>query len=126
MIANYVDFGIAFRKARADYDRYIRNRPRAVFAQTDPNIAEVPDRDENLEVHIRTYVIDPLLEALNWQNGKNIVIEAFLRDQFTNTRRRLDYLGHERDAVYPLLIVEAKRPNAPFIDVTQSLQPGRN
>jgi hypothetical protein len=125
MIANDVDFGIAFRKARADYDRYIRDQLRAVFVQTDP-IAEVTDRDENLEQHIRTYVLDPLLEALNWQIGKNVIIEAFLRDRWTNTRRRLDYLGHERDAVHPLLIVEAKRPDAPFIYVTRSLEPGRN
>jgi hypothetical protein len=126
MIRNDVEFGIAFRKARADYDRDIKGRLDAIFAQMDPALRNVVDQDQNLEAHIRSYVLDPLLEALNWQVGKNIIPEAFLRDQQTHTRRRLDYLGHERDALRPLLIVEAKRPDAPFIGVAQSVQPGGN
>ena len=81
---------------------------------------------QTLEEQIRAYVIDPLLEALNWRIGKNIIVEAFLRDQQTNKRRRLDYLGHEGETPLPLLTVEAKRPDAPFLNVTQSTERGRN
>jgi hypothetical protein len=92
----------------------------------DPEVRDNVSRDENLEEQIRAYVIDPLLEALNWRIGKNIIVEAFVRSQQTNKRRRLDYLGHEGDTPRPLLLVEAKRPHAPFLNVTQSTESGRN
>jgi hypothetical protein len=110
--ANDIDFAIAFRRARAEYDEEIQRRLRAVFSQTDDMFDSETSRDIALEEHIRAYVIDPLLAALNWQIGKNTIIEAFLRDQQTHTRRRLDYLGHEVVTNRPLLIVEAKRPDA--------------
>src|SRR5258707_8399231 len=120
MIRNDIEFGNAFRKACTDYDRDIKGQLDTIFGQMDPTLRNIVDHDQNLEAHIRSYVLDPLLEALNWQIGKNVIPEAFLRDRQTHTRRRLDYLGHERDALRPLLIVEAKRPDAPFIGVAQS------
>lgn len=126
MSANEVDFSNQFRKACADYEQEIRDQLRAVFNAMDPAVRDNTSRDENLEEHIRTYVIDPLLESLNWRVGKNTIVEAFVRDRETHRRRRLDYLGFECNTTRPLLIVEAKRPDAPFLDVKRSAEPGRN
>jgi hypothetical protein len=74
------------------------------------------DVDESLEHHARCYIINALLEALNWRlNSKpdeglpNLLPEAAVRSDDSGTRRFLDYLGFERNTLKPLLVVEAKR-----------------
>jgi hypothetical protein len=111
-IANALDFRTAFQKAIGDYEGKVALRLRELQRAMDPML-EGRAVDAELEAHIRSYVIDPLLAALNWSTDENLTIEALVRSQETGTRRRLDYLGTESDTVNPLLVVEAKRPNAP-------------
>jgi len=111
-IANADEFRQAFQKAAEDYDKKVVLRLRTLQETMDP-LLEGRAVDAELEAHIRAYVIDPLLAALNWSTDENLTIEALVRSQETGNRRRLDYLGTESNTVTPLLVVEAKRPNAP-------------
>jgi hypothetical protein len=111
-VANAVDFRNAFQKAAGTYNEKVSLRLRELQRTMDPML-EGRAVDAELEAHIRSYVIDPLLAALNWSTDENLTIEALVRSQETGYRRRLDYLGTESGTVNPLLVVEAKRPNAP-------------
>ena len=75
-----------------------------------------PRLEQALEAHIRTYVIDGMLEALRWvitptapDEIENMIPEAQV-DPMTGARRFMDYLGFEHEVDTPLLVVEAKRP----------------
>ena len=77
--------------------------------------------DEKLEIHLRVYFIDTLLESLNWRfdrdtygNTPNLLPEAVVRSVQSGHRRYLDYLGFEAETDRPLLVVETKRPNSPL------------
>jgi hypothetical protein len=87
-------------------------------------------KKEWLECHARDFVLDHLLAALNWQKTPtldatpyvqaNLVIEQppdvggqprrKLKPSDKEKRKRMDYLGYERDTDRPLLVLEAKRP----------------
>jgi hypothetical protein len=81
-----------------------------------------PEVDDALEAHIRVYVVNTILLALNWRDGAaadsgiaTIVPEAPVTSAAKGTIRYLDYLGIEQgqcDA--PLLVVETKRPSSPL------------
>lgn len=111
-VRNADDFRREFQAAIGTYEGKIALRLRELQRTMDP-VLEGRAIDAELEAHIRNYVIDPLLAALNWSTDENLTIEALVRSKETRNRRRLDYLGVETETVKPLLVVEAKRPNAP-------------
>ena len=104
---------------------------RAVLEQTIRPDAD-SSREESmfwLECHVRDYVIDHVLAALNWRlfptgdpveyAASNLVTEqspggtstSMIEDGKPERSSRMDYLGYERETDRPLLIVEAKRPS---------------
>lgn len=111
-VANAVDFRNRFQTAIGEYEEKVLLRLRELQQAMDPVLGGKPV-DVELEAHIRTYVIDPLLSSLNWTTNENLTIEALVRSEETGNRRRLDYLGTESNTLRPLLVVEAKRPSAP-------------
>jgi hypothetical protein len=75
--------------------------------------------EQCLEAHIRSYVVNALLAALNWrldQNPEdglpNLIPEVPVRSTLSGTIRFLDYLGLERNTDNPLMIIETKRPSS--------------
>ena len=81
--------------------------------------------DDNLEIHLRVYFINTLLESLNWRldkdtygNTPNLLPEAVVKSVQSGHRRYLDYLGFEAETARPLLVVETKRPNSPLPRLT--------
>ncbi len=120
---NADEFRSAFQRARGDYDRIFRPRLDEVRTWYDHLSVELrpPDFDESLEYHVRCYVINGLLAALNWrldvtlEDGiPNLLPEASVRSELSGRRRFLDYLGIEHSTNNPLLVVEAKRPSTPL------------
>jgi hypothetical protein len=117
-IHNANDFALEYRRCRSNYDRTFG----AMVADIRAKFATGVDAsvDDSLEAHLRTYVVNDLLRALNWNMGiapdaglPNLVPEAPLWSPTTKTQRFLDYLGIERtDCARPLLVVETKRPSA--------------
>lgn len=115
---NANDFLLKFRRIQDDYEYVFRDRITDIRNQ----YAGKPEEDildQSLEAHIRVYVVNALLNALNWrldQSPKeglpNLFPEAPVRSQQSGTIRFLDYLGLERQSDNPLLIVETKRPSA--------------
>ncbi len=120
---NATDFKTAFLGAKLKYEYVFRERIDKLRAALEG--ASLPltraDVDDSLEYHARCYIINALLEALNWRlNSKaeeglpNLVPEAAVRSDASGTRRFLDYLGFEQSTLKPLLVVEAKRLRAPL------------
>jgi hypothetical protein len=120
---NATDFKTAFLGAKLKYEYVFRERIDKLRAALEG--AALPltkaDIDDSLEYHARYYIINALLEALNWRlNAKaeeglsNLVPEAAVRSDASGTRRFLDYLGFEQDTLKPLLVVEAKRLKTPL------------
>ena len=117
-VRNATEFLLKFRSIQNDYLKLFAShieRVRLEYTGT-PSQSNV---DIILEHHVREYVVNAVLDALNWrmdQNLKddlpNLIPEASVRSQQTGTIRRLDYLGLEKDTDKPLLIVETKRPSA--------------
>lgn len=112
-----------FRKICADYERLFQPRISAIREQFERSPAgQIPRSvDESLEAHIRAYVVNALLAALNWrldarpEDGlPNLVPEAPIKSEERGTTRFLDYFGLERQTEDPLLVVETKRPNSPL------------
>jgi hypothetical protein len=123
-VANVVEFRDRFDLAVRQYQDKIRPRLEAWRRSVDPTPGNQPVVDAELEAHIRNYIVDPLLAALNWTADENLTIEALVRSQESDTRRRLDYLGIETDTMRPLLVVEAKRPNSPLPQPTKAGEGG--
>jgi hypothetical protein len=113
-VANVVDFRIQFDRAVQRYEERVEPWLEAWRRKADPEFGDRPVVDAELEAHIRTYVIDPLLAALNWTTDENLAIEVLVRSKSSENRRRLDYLGVEADTLQPLLVVEAKRVKSPL------------
>ena len=123
-VRNADEFQQRFRKLRDDYERRFGPRVANVRQEYAGNSAgQVPPVtvDECLEFHIRAYVVNGMLAALNWrldtslEDGlPNLIPEAPVRSLERGTTRFLDYLGLERDTGRPLLVVETKRPKALF------------
>lgn len=120
---NADEFRVAFQGATAAYERTYRpllDEARRKYAGLPPP-AQRASVDEALEHHGRCYIINTLLGGLNWrldvtpEDGlPNLLPEAAVESERSGTRRFLDYLGIERATTKPLLVVEAKRPNAPL------------
>lgn len=105
------DFWLKFRQARGRFET--ETKPcleKSLAAYT--SVAEEAAADEILEAHIREYLIDDLLAALNWQ--ANLISEAQVTSSIDDNRIRLDYLGFGKEADLPLLIIETKRPRSPL------------
>ena len=104
---------LQFRKAFGDYNQLFGPRVAKVRAQyaKSPVGKLPPSVDESLEAHIRVYVVNALLAALNWrldakpEDGlPNLLPEAPIASKEKRTIRFLDYLGFERQTNSPLLI----------------------
>lgn len=69
---------------------------------------------EPLEHTTRIYLLDEIVKALGWNLslGGDILEEARIKDDTTNY---VDYLGIDPDKGIPLMIIEAKAWNRPFI-----------
>ena len=81
------------------------------------------DPGPTLEHVTRRHFIDPFLRALGWdlsQLNEEIIEEARTRGE---TTLRLDYLGINQQTRIPLLIVEAKSWESPFVE--RSVKAGR-
>lgn len=122
-VRNADDFLLQFRKACDDYNRLFGPhvaKVRAEYAKN-PVGKPPPSVDESLEAHIRVYVVNALLAALNWRldaksedDLPNLMPEVPIESEEKGTTRFLDYLGLERQTNNPLLIVETKRPSSPL------------
>lgn len=132
-----------FRQALADVFR-TADQVRAVLEQSTPITANRTPADTLnarqefwLECHVRDFVIDQILSALNWQMrpwdtadgyiAANLVTEQSpdgsrrFRPETDEHRRRMDYLGYSREIDRPLLVVEAKRPKVQLPGVPSPL-----
>ena len=106
------------RALRGDYDRVFVPRLAQIRAQY-TGTAEEDLVNQHLEAHVRAYLINGFLAALNWrldasaQEGLPALIpEAPVRSSAKATIRFMDYLGLEADeSARPLLIVETKAPS---------------
>ncbi|MHB8386396.1 MAG: hypothetical protein ACYDAT_08105 [Metallibacterium sp.] len=117
---NADQFLTRFREIRGQYLDTVRPllqqmRARLVGEPT----AEETKANLDLEAHVRVYVVNSLLAALNWRMDVsaadgllNLVPEVALQSSENGTTRFLDYLGIERQTGVPLLVVETKRPSA--------------
>lgn len=122
-VRNAIEFLRKFRSIQNDYQKLFAPLIKSVrleYAGTSSKYA-----DDSLEHHVRAYVVNAVLSALNWRLDRNpqddlpnIVPEASVLSQQTGRFRRLDYLGLEKDTKAPLLIVETKRPSAKLPDPT--------
>ncbi len=122
-----------FRQALAEVFR-TADQVRAVLEQSKPvSAADTPaeqlkeQQEYWLECHVRDFVIDQLLSALNWQTrlweaadgyiAANLVTEQSpggsrrFKAATEEHRRRMDYLGYSRETDRPLVVIEAKRPS---------------
>ena len=79
------------------------------------------ERADELEAHIRLFVVDKVLKALGWAiepatdelGGlvQNLSVEVPLRPRQERHRKRLDYFGFDAVDRRPLLVVETKGPS---------------
>ena len=120
-VRNANDFRIQFREIAERYQYFFREtieQIKSTYSQTP--LGKIPSSiDESLEAHIRFYLVNSLLAALNWrldtnpEDGlPNLVPEVPVHDAERGTTRFLDYLGLERQTNAPLLVVETKRPSS--------------
>ena len=132
-VRHAAEFLQQIQRLRGDYERLYRPRVESVRAQYTPNpTGNVPPLiDECLEAHIRAYLVNGFLAALNWHitldHGlPNLVPESPVRSLERGTTRFLDYLGMDNNAGRPLLLVETKRPKAqlPGIQATTASRNG--
>jgi hypothetical protein len=116
--ANADDFVHRLRAIRSEYEALHRLRIQALRAKLDAKDAlQVAVEDQALEEHRREYVVDGVLEALNWRMGtsrddgpSNLVPEVSVRSAHTGRSIRMDYLGLDSNTECPLMIVETKSP----------------
>ena len=116
-VRNANEFLLKFRKIQQGYRKLFAPRIKSVRLKYTGTPLE-NDSNNILEHHGREYVVNAVLAALNWRMDRNpqddlpnLLPEASVRSHRTNTIRRLDYLGLEKDTDKPLLIVETKRPS---------------
>ena len=119
-VLNADQFLTRFREIRGQYLDTVRpllqlTRARLVGEPT----AEETKAKFDLEAHVRVYVVNSFLAALNWRMDVsaaegllNLVPEMALLSLENGTTRFLDYLGIERQTGAPLLVVETKRPSS--------------
>lgn len=126
-VRNATEFRDKLMRARAEYEDTYRPQVEAVRASyaREPFDAVPVDVDDALEAHTRQYVINAVLNALNWRLDRtiteglpNLIPEAPIMSANSVTAtgkptiRFLDYLGTDGDNLRPLLIVETKRSSS--------------
>lgn len=120
-VRNATEFLPRLREILANYDGRYRDFIADARAQytNNPTGKAPPEIDECLEAHSRHYVVNGLLNALNWRleltpfDGlPNLIPEAPVTSLTQRSIRFLDYLGAERNTNRPLLVVETKRPSS--------------
>lgn len=117
---NVVESRSRFCRACDRYETDYRPLLDGIRAQTISPVATVaPDIDESLEIHSRVYLINALLNSLNWrlecspdEGLPNLAPEIPVTSAERGTRRFLDYFGFETSTLAPVLIVETKRPRS--------------
>lgn len=125
VVANADSFALACRRLRGNYESTFKHRIAEVRAKFGHGLPEDEKRaaedllEQALEAHVRTYVVNGVLSALNWRIDSmpddgvgELVPEAPIHSLLRETTRFLDYLGLERVTDRPLLIVETKRPSS--------------
>lgn len=127
-VRNADEFLLRFRGIRNKYEMLFAPR----IAQIRGKYAGAPEQnllDQELEIHAREYFVNAFLAALNWrldarpEDGlPNLIPESPIRSDERSTVRFLDYLGLEKQTGNPLLIVETKRPSAPFLRLMKSVE----
>lgn len=121
----------------ADQVRAVLEQSRPVAADRTPQETLNSRREFWLECHVRDFVIDQVLSALNWQMrpwdtadgyvAANLVTEQSpegslrYKEETDEHRRRMDYLGYSRETDRPLAVVEAKRPKVQLPGVPSPL-----
>ena len=120
-VRNAEEFLQGFRRLRTQYEEGLAPliaKVREEYTRA-TGLSSTSPIDENLEAHVRVYLINAFLEALNWRFDQKaygtqarILPEAVIQSFLTGHRRYLDYLGFEADTLAPLLIVETKAPRA--------------
>lgn len=112
-----------YRQIRFEYGTVYRPRIEAIraFYSDNPAGTAPPSVDNALEAHVREYLVNSFLRALNWrmdvsvEDGlPNLVPESPIESSLEGTTKFLDYLGTEREGSDPLIIVESKRPSSPL------------
>lgn len=120
---NAEDFKLEYLKIRSAYEGTYRGRIESIRAMYERSEASVTPSyvDDFLEVHFREYFVNSFLQALNWrltispdERLPNLIPESPVASVSRGTKRRLDYLGIERETQRPLLIVETKHPGSPL------------
>jgi hypothetical protein len=117
-IRNATDGLLLFRTALRAFNE--RHKPRIEQIRrkfSDNPLGKPPaDFEDLLEAHVRKYLIDALLGALNWNivlqedpEATNLIPEAPIVSVTHATTRYLDYFGMEHGTGQALLIVESKR-----------------
>lgn len=107
------EFRTAIDRAREQYKERLTNivtqwRETQLGRTAPAQFDQIEAQYRDLEAHARHYLIDPLLESLNWEIDKNVSIE-FPTVSIEGAKRRLDYAGQEGGSGEVLLAVEAKR-----------------
>ena len=110
-VSNADSFLLKWREIRQVYNDTFRTKIAELRAQ----YTETPQAgllDESLEIHIREYVVNGILAALNWRHDQSpddglptLFSEVPVHSQQNDTVRFLDYLGLEKRSNAPLLIV---------------------
>ena len=122
MYRNAIDAGDACRTARVEFEKHHLPTIASVKAKYSSRAGRAvePSIKFMLEAHIRNYLINALLAALNWNIRParpallpNLVPESPVDSLRDHERRHIDYLGVDRQNDAPLLIVETKRPGSP-------------
>lgn len=117
---NADQFLARFRQIRGQYldtFKLVLQQQRATLMRVP--VAEQPKANLDLEAHLRVYVVNSFLAALNWRMDvsaadgmPSLAPEVAVRSLEKGTTRFMDYLGIERETGTPLLVVETKRPSA--------------
>lgn len=131
-VRNATEFRLKFREISARYENIFGRRlaeAKARLESEDPTGQAIEGAAEQLEAHVRIYLVNSLLAALNWrmdvspEDGMpNLYVEISLQSLREGTRRFLDYLGVEREASAPLVVVETKRPSS---ELPRLAKPGK-
>jgi hypothetical protein len=130
-VYNAADSLQKYRNIQAEYDALFAPLIQQVRTKYAKRGGREADLKESLEAHLRAYVVNAWLNALNWrmdatpQTGlPNMVPEAPVHSSERQRTRYLDYLGFERgNCERPLLIVETKRHSSPRPELKASDPP---
>lgn len=126
---NAEDFRHQYLQIRFRYETTYRGQIERIRAKYERSEAgAIPSYvDERLEAHFREYFVNSFLQALNWRLNispdeelPNLTPESPIASVSRGTKRRLDYLGIERETQQPLLIVETKHPGSPPPQIKKS------